>query len=141
MSNIKVRTLQDNQTLYGYAGKILRVDLSNRESRSETLSESTLKKYVGGTSLGVKYLYDEVDPGIEWSDPANRFFIGTGPLGGTKVGGTGSISVVTKGSLTGGMTCSQANGFFGAFLRFSGFDALIVQGAASEWVYLYIGQA
>jgi aldehyde:ferredoxin oxidoreductase len=138
VSNTKVRTLQNNQTLYGYAGKILRVDLSKKESRSETLSESTLKKYVGGTALGVKYLYDEVDPRIEWSDPANRLFIGTGPLGGTKVGGTGTISVVTKGSLTDGIACSQANGFFGAFLRFSGFDALIVQGAASEWVYLYI---
>ena len=138
MSNTKVKTLQDNQVLYGYAGKILRVDLSNRESRSETLSEATLKKYVGGTALGIKYLYDEVDPRIEWSDPANRFFIGTGPLGGTKVGGTGSISVVTKGPLTDGLACSQANGFFGAFLRFSGFDALIVQGVASEWVYLYI---
>jgi aldehyde:ferredoxin oxidoreductase len=138
MLNTTTRLLQDNRPVYGYAGKILRVDLSNRESKSEELSEATLKKYIGGTALGVKYLYDEVDPGIEWSDPANRLFIGTGPLGGTKVGGTGSISVVTKGALTNGIACSQANGFFGAFLKFCGFDAVVVQGAASEWVYLYI---
>lgn len=138
MLKTTTRLLQDNQPIYGYAGKILRVDLSNKESRSEELSEATLRKYVGGTALGIKYLYDEVDPSIEWSDPANRIFIGTGPLGGTKMGGSGCISVVTKGALTGGMACSQANGFFGAFLRFCGFDAVIIQGASPEWVYLHI---
>jgi aldehyde:ferredoxin oxidoreductase len=138
VSDIQNQTLQDNHIIYGYAGKILRVDLSKEESRTETLSEATLKKYIGGAALGIKYLYDEVDPRVEWSDPENRLFFGTGPLGGTKVGGTGSITVVTKGALTNGVASSQANGFFGAFLKFCGFDAVVVQGAAPEWVYLYI---
>ena len=111
---------------YGYAGKVRRVD------------ESTLRKYVGGTSLGVKYLYDEVPPGVAWSDPANRLFLGSGPLGGTTVPGSGTFSVVTKGPLTDGAVTSQANGFFGAYLRFAGYDAVLVQGAANRWLYLVI---
>lgn len=138
MSGIQNQTLQSNNGIYGYAGKILRVDLNKGESKSEILSEATLRKYIGGTALGIKYMYDEVDPSIEWSDPENLLFLGTGPLGGTKVGGTGSISVVTKGALTNGIASSQANGFLGAFLKFCGFDAVVIQGAASEWVYLYI---
>ena len=54
------------------------------------------------------------------------------------MGGTGCIAVVTKGALTNGIASSQANGFFGAFLKFCGFDAILVQGAAPKWVYLYI---
>ena len=132
------QTLMENTTVYAYAGKVLRVDLSKGESRSESLSEATLRQYIGGTALGIKYLYDEVDPRIDWSDPENRMIFGAGPLTGTKVGGTGGIAVVTKGALTNGVASSQANGFFGAFLKFCGFDALVIQGAAPEWVYLYI---
>ena len=65
-------------------------------------------------------------------------FLGSGPLGGTRISGSGRIAVVTKGPLTNGMASSQANGFFGAFLRFNGFDAIILQGTAPEWSYLYI---
>jgi aldehyde:ferredoxin oxidoreductase len=123
---------------YGYAGKILRVDLTRGENTADTLSEAFLRKYIGGATLGIKYIFDEVPPGVEWSDPENRLFIGTGPLGGTSVGGSGTVSVATKGALTNGMASTQANGFFGAFLRFSGFDGIILQGAAPDWVYLYI---
>lgn len=124
--------------LYGYNGNILRVDLSKGKTVSETLDEATLRKYVGGASLGIKYVYDEVPPETEWSAHENRLFFGSGPLGGTRIHGSGSIAVVTKGALTNGIASSQANGFFGVFLRFSGFDAIIVQGAAPKWTYLYI---
>jgi len=124
--------------IYGYAGKILRVDLSNGDIIPETLDEALLRKYIGGVSLGAKFLYDEVPPGIEWSAPENRIFLGSGPLGGTKIGGSGTIIGVTKGALTHGGASSQANGFFGAYLRSCGFDAILLQGSAPRWVYLYI---
>jgi len=102
------------------------------------LDEATLRKYFGGTCLGAKYLHDEVDPKIDWSHPENRLFVGSGPIGGTRVPGSGCISFVTKGAMTNGAASTQANGFFGAFLKFSGFDAVILQGAASDWKYLYV---
>ncbi|MFC1533735.1 aldehyde ferredoxin oxidoreductase family protein [Thermodesulfobacteriota bacterium] len=123
---------------FGTTGKILRVDLDNNEIRDEFLDESVLRKYLGGTSLGVKFLFDEVNPGINWSDPENRFFLGSGPLGGTRIPGSGSFSVVTKGAMTNGVASTQANGYFGAYLKFSGYDGILIQGAASDWKYLYI---
>jgi aldehyde:ferredoxin oxidoreductase len=122
----------------GYMGKILRVDLSKGETTEEFPDQSTLRQYVGGTGLGIKYLYDEVPPEVQWNDPKNRLIFATGPVGGTRLGGSGSISVVTKGPLTNGATSTQTNGFIGAFLKFSGFDAIIAQGASPKWVYLYI---
>ncbi|MDO8637753.1 MAG: aldehyde ferredoxin oxidoreductase N-terminal domain-containing protein, partial [Dehalococcoidia bacterium] len=124
--------------LFGYAGKILRVDLSSGKISSETLDEATCRNYLGGTGLGAKILYDEVPPGVNWDAPANRLIMASGPLGGTRIGGSGTFSVVTKGAQTQGATSTQANGFFGAFLRLSGFDALVIQGAAPKWSYLYI---
>ncbi|MFC1986874.1 aldehyde ferredoxin oxidoreductase family protein [Chloroflexota bacterium] len=124
--------------LYGYAGKLLRVDLTNEKITDEELNEETARKYLGGTGLGVKYLYDEVPAGVEWSDEGNRLILASGPLGGTKIAGTGTITVVTKGALTNGAVASQANGFFGAFLKFAGYDGIVIQGKAKRWVYLHI---
>src|SRR3990167_4806720 len=123
---------------YGYAGKVLRVNLDTEQISEDLLDEPTARKYLGGTGLGVKYIYDEVPPGVEWSDPANRLFIGSGPLGGTTVPGSGTFSVVTKGPMTNGMATTQANGFWGAFLRFAGYDGVLVHGASDKWVYVYI---
>ncbi len=127
----------------GYAGKILRVDLSVGHAYSEPLDEATLRKWVGGVGLGAKYLYDEVPPGVEWAQPENRLILTTGPLAGSGVFGAGTFNVVAKGPMTNLAGSSQANGFLGAYLKFAGFDGIIIQGAAPYLVYLWIkgGQA
>lgn len=126
------------QTEGGYMKKFLRVDLGNMKVRTEEISEETIKQYVGGTGFGAKFLYDEVPPGVEWNDPRNRMMFFSGPLGGTRVSGSGCFSVVTKGPMTNMAGASQANGLFGAYLRLAGLDGFIVQGAAQDWVYLFI---
>ncbi len=122
----------------GYVGKILRVDLSNGKIRTEDLQESMVKKWVGGVGFGVKYLYDEVPPGVEWSDPENRLILTTGPLAGSGVSGAATFNVTSKGPMTNLAGSSQANGFFGAYLKFSGFDGIVLQGASPHLVYLRI---
>ena len=122
--------------LYGYGGKLLRIDLTNEKVTEENLDEATLRKWVGGTGLGAKYLFDEVPAGVGWADEKNRLILASGPLGGTRIGGSGNVSVVTKGALTTGAAACQANGFFGAYLRFSGTDGIILQGKARRWLYL-----
>ena len=124
--------------LFGYNGKLLRIDLTQNNVTSENLYEDKLRKYIGGASLGIRYLSDEVSPDITWKHPDNILFFGSGPLGGTRISGSGSIAVVTKGALTNGATSTQANGFWGSYLRFSGYDGLIIKGGAAKWVYLYI---
>ena len=122
----------------GYAGRFFRVDLSEGEVTEEKLDEAMLRKYVGGTGLGAKFLYEEVPPRVGCSDPENRLILASGPFGGTKVAGSGTFSVVTKGCQTNGAVSSQANGFLGAYLKFSGADGLIIQGAAEKLSYLYV---
>jgi len=124
--------------LGSYMGKILRVDLTREQITEEKLQEATLRKYLGGTGLGVKIMYDEVPAGVEWSDPANRMIWTAGVLAGTKAPGSGLYAVATKGPLTNLFVAAHANGFFGARLKLAGYDAVIVQGAAKRWVYLYI---
>lgn len=122
----------------GYTGKILRVDLNLLKAEIEDLRSEVLVQYVGGTGLGAKYLYNQVSPGIEWNDPGNSLIFFSGPLGGTRVSGSGTFSAVTKGPMTNLAGASQANGFGGAFIKFAGFDGILIQGAASKWVYLFI---
>lgn len=138
MTDSKEQSLPNNQRINGYTGNILRIDLSTGKNSGTSFDKDTLRKYVGGATLGIKTLYDEVTPGTEWSDPDNRLLFFSGPLGGTRIGGSGAIAVVTIGALTNGIASTQANGFFGAFLRLSGYDGIILQGASPDWVYLHI---
>lgn len=122
----------------GYAGRVLRVDLSAGTIEFEHTDEQTRRKWVGGSGFGAKVLYEEVPPDVQWADSANRLILATGPLAGTSVMGSGTFGVVTKGPMTNGATTTQANGFLGAYMKFAGFDAVVVQGAAERWQYLYL---
>ena len=119
-------------------GRYLRVDLSEGRIWTDQLDEDTYRACVGGTGYGTKVLYDEVGPGVGWSDPENRIIVASGPLGGTRVNGSGTVSVVTKGPMTNGAATSQANGFLGAFMRSNGFDGVVIQGASSRLCCLHI---
>lgn len=127
-----------SKKIFGYAGKLLRVDLTEGKVIPQPLDEDVLRNYLGGTGLGVKILYEEVPPIVQWADPQNRIIFASGPLGGTRVPGSGTYAVVTLGAINNGACTSQANGFFGAYMRFSGFDGIVVQGASEDWVYLHI---
>jgi aldehyde:ferredoxin oxidoreductase len=114
------------------------VDLGAGRAWSVPWTPEEMRTYVGGVGLGAKILYDEVPPEVGWDHPENRLVLATGPLAGLPVWGTGGLTVVTRGAGTDGGTSSQANGFFGAALKASGYDAIVVQGQAPRWVYLYV---
>jgi aldehyde:ferredoxin oxidoreductase len=122
----------------GYAGKLLRVDLTTGTIRTEPWSPEDMRRMIGGVGLGAMILYREVPAKAGWDHPDNRLVMATGPLAGLPVWGTGGLTVVTRGAGTNGPTSTQANGFFGANLKYSGYDAIILQGIAKKWVYLYI---
>jgi aldehyde:ferredoxin oxidoreductase len=88
--------------------------------------------------LGAKYLYEEVQPGVGWDHPDNRLIWTTGPLAGTDVAGAATFNVTAKGPLTELAGATQANGFFGAYLKFCGYDGIIFQGRAPRLVYLLL---
>src|SRR5215212_3142814 len=108
--------------------RVLRVDLSSGRTSVEEVAPDVVRKWVGGTGLGVHYLYQEVPPGVDWDDPRNKVIIATGPLANTRLSGTGTISAVFKGPMTNLAGATQANGYLGAFMRSQGYDGLIIQG-------------
>jgi len=122
----------------GYAGKLLRVNLSTGKVSAQPWRPEEMRECVGGIGLGAKILYDEVGARVHWDHPDNRLIMATGPLAGLPVWGTGGLTVVTRGALTDGATSTQANGFFGATLKYSGYDAIVIQGQAKKLSYLYI---
>jgi len=121
-----------------YIGRVLRVDLSAGKFTDERVDPQILRDFVGGSGVGVRMLYSEVPPSVKPLDPENRLIFASGPLAGTRVPGSGTYSVVTKGPITGFLTAAQANGYFGARMRFAGYEFIILQGVAPEWQYLYI---
>ena len=69
--------------IYGYAGKILYVDLSSRTIKKETLSEELIRGYIGSLGINSKLAYDLIEPGADPLSPKNCIVLGTRPLGGT----------------------------------------------------------
>jgi aldehyde:ferredoxin oxidoreductase len=126
---------------YGIKGKTLRINLSDQSIKEEELSIEYLLSYIGGDGLGARILYDEVPPGIEALDPENRLVFAAGPLVGTKAQSACLHSVITKSPTTGfTIINSHACGYWGPRLKFSGFDAIVFEGRASNPAYLYITQ-
>lgn len=124
--------------MYGYNGKILRVNLTTRTVKVEALDEAKARKYIGGRGFGTKMMMDEVDPKVDALSPANKLMIVTGPLTGTATPTGGRYMAVTKSPLTGTIASSNSGGYFGAELKFAGWDAIILEGKASAPVYLNI---
>jgi aldehyde:ferredoxin oxidoreductase len=125
-------------TMFGWTGKVLRVDLTNLSSSIEDLDRKAAEQYIGGLGLGAKYLYDEIDPTVEPFSPENKLLFVTGPLTGTGAPAGNRYVVVTKSPLTGAIANSTAAGEFGTNLKYAGFDMVILEGKASHPVYLFI---
>ena len=127
--------------LGGYAGKLLRVDLSAGRISEEPLpSDDILRKYIGGLGLGAKIIYDEVPLHVKALDPENRLVIMTGPLTGTNVPSASDWTVTSLRHELDSKTIqgSHSHGYWGAYLKMNGIDGIIFQGAAASPVYLWI---
>ncbi|MDK2918702.1 MAG: aldehyde:ferredoxin oxidoreductase [Candidatus Petromonas sp.] len=124
--------------MYGYTGKILRVDLKEKSCKVEKLDLEKAKKYLGGRGLGTKILSEEVDPTIDALSPENKMIIISGPLTGTPTPTGGRYMVVTKSPLSETVACSNSGGYWGAELKSAGYDAIIVENKADKPVYIAI---
>ena len=122
----------------GWQRKILRVDLTKGTAEAEPLNMEWAQKYLGERGLATKYLMENMDPKVDAMSPENVLIFATGPLTGTMASTSGRYAVVTKGPLTGAISCSNSGGKFGAELKFAGYDMMIVEGKAAEPVYLHI---
>lgn len=123
---------------YGWTGNVLRVDLSRPLVTVEELDHRTAVDFIGGRGLGVKYLYDEIDPAADALGPRNKLIFATGPLTGTGAPGGSRYMVVAKGPLTGAIGEASAGGAFATAIKYAGYDMIILEGKAQRPVYLWI---
>ncbi len=123
---------------YGYTGRILRVDLTERQIEVETRGEEFYRKYLGGRGLIGYYLLNETRPGIDPFSPENLLIFAAGPLTGAALSGQGRNGVGAKSPLTSGFGNAEGGGYWGAELKRAGFDAVILTGRADSPVYLWI---
>jgi len=126
------------QITNGYNGKILRVNLSNNDIRTETISDDFCRKYLGGAGFIAHFLWQELEKGIDPLGPKNKLIFAVGPLTGIPLSGTGRNCIGTKSPLTGGIAKSEVGEYWGAELKRAGYDALIIEGRSEKPVYLSI---
>ncbi len=124
--------------MFGYMGKILRVDLTTSRISEEALREEDCKMFLGGSGLATKYLFDEVPKGADPLGPDNALIFMTGPLTGTESPSAGRYCVVTKSPLTGFWAEANSGGNWGVYLKSSGYDGIIFKGISPRPVYLVI---
>lgn len=124
--------------MFGFQGKILRVNLTDGRVSVEDLDPVLAKDYVGGRGLATKIFADEVSPAVDALSPENKIIMATGPLSGTPTPTGGRYMVITKSPLTGTIASSNSGGYWGAELKFAGYDMVIVEGKAEKPVYLYV---
>lgn len=123
----------------GYNSRTLYINLTDLNIREKKISNEMKEKLIGGRGFGLWYLWNSVNPETKWNDPENEIIISTGPVGGiTQYPGAGKSTVVTLSPLTGIPIDSNVGGYFGPYLKFSGFDALEIHGKAEENVVIFI---
>jgi len=127
-----------DKKLYGYAGRMLRVDLTSGKVSVEPTPEDLARNYLGGRGFVARLLWDELRPGIDPLSPENKVVMASGPLSGVFLPGSGKIEFGTKSPQTGIYGEGNMGGHLAGELKFAGYDAVIFEGAAAKPSYIYI---
>jgi aldehyde:ferredoxin oxidoreductase len=125
--------------LFGYAGRVLYVDLDSGKTRVEALNMDYAKKYIGGMGLGMRLWLDNSKQGVDPLSPQNPLVLAIGPISGTifPTAGNGH-AFVAKSPATFGVGEAVAHGTFGSEMKRAGYDAIIITGKSEKPIYLWI---
>ncbi|MBT0664675.1 hypothetical protein KI809_10230 [Geobacter pelophilus] len=117
----------------GYTNRILEIDLNDSAIAITPLDPQVRDYFIGGRSLGLYLLHRSITLETKATDPANPLILANGPLGGIpQFPGTAKAMAVALSPLTGVPGVSNFGGYFGAFLKYAGFDAIKVTGTAGR---------
>jgi aldehyde:ferredoxin oxidoreductase len=123
----------------GYANQTLSVDLSALSLSARPVTDQMKETFVGGKGFDLWLLWNAVGGTTKWNDPENALCIASGPLGGTPIyPGSGKSLVTSISPTTGSVMDSNVGGFFGPYLKFSGFDAMEIRGKATAPMVIFI---
>lgn len=136
---LKEMSYEPKELYRGYSDRVLYINLDDNTVKEKTVSEEVKKKFIGGKGYGLKLLWDATKPETKWNDNENEIIICPGPIAGiTQYAGAGKSLVVSISPMTDIVIDSNVGGYFGPFLKFSGFDALEIQGKAKNDVVIVI---
>ncbi len=122
----------------GYAGQLLRVDLSEGLISKEPLPERLVRDYIGGRGFCARLLWEEVPQGADPLGPDNRVVVASGPLAGIFMPAGGKVEMAAKSPATGGYGDSNMGGHLAAEMKYAGYDVIVFQGKAASPVFLYV---
>ena len=128
------RSIKTNSCL---AGQILRVDLFTQKISTEATNKYA-EMTLGGRGVNSLIMINEIKPGTQWYDPDNLLCFGVGSLVGTLAPGACRVDVSTINAFSGGKGSANVGGFWGAELKYAGYDHIIISGKSKKPVYLYI---
>jgi aldehyde:ferredoxin oxidoreductase len=124
--------------MYGFRGKLLRVDLEREKISYQTVAEDVAKKLLGGRGLGAKILYDELRPGIDPLGPENLLIFMTGPLQGGIIPGQTRYVAMAKSPQSYGLGEAHAAGSIGPEIKYAGYDGIVISGVSKKPVYIWV---
>ena len=119
-------------TIEGYAGTILRVDMTTGQARKESLPDRLVRDYVGGRGFVARILWDEVPQGADPLGPDNKVVMAAGPLSGAFVPAGGKVAFGAKSPASGGYGDSNMGGHVASEMKYAGYDVIVFEGAASQ---------
>jgi len=123
---------------YGYAGTVLRINLSTGKIARNELERELIRGFIGGRGFNSKRLFEEIPYGLDPLSPENKLMFATGPLVGTMFPTACRFNVSAKSPLTGILGDSNAGGHFAAEMKYAGYDQIIIEGRSREPVYISI---
>ena len=116
------------ENTYGWVGKILKIDLTNRKiSTIDTMAYAY--EYIGGRGIADRIAYEEISGDVDGFDPENRLIIMSGPLTGTMAPASGRVEFAGVAPQTyprPWYTRANMGGRFGSELKYSGFDGIVI---------------
>ena len=119
-------------TMLGYQNCVLRLNLTNKTFSTEPLNMEFAEKYIGSKGLAIRYLYEELKPGIDPLGPDNKLLLTTGPMTGTNVPCSGKLSIAAKSPATGTINDCSIGGHVSLKIKYAGYDMIVLEGALDK---------
>ncbi len=126
------------QRYNGFWGRILRINLTDSSIMVEDLEPILYRKYMGGRNLALYFLLRELPKNLDPLSPENKLVFTTSITTGAPISGQGRHTAAALSPLTGGLADSQCGGWWGAELKFAGYDGLVIEGKSAKPVYILI---
>ncbi|MGB9722658.1 MAG: aldehyde ferredoxin oxidoreductase family protein [Chloroflexia bacterium] len=124
--------------MFGFFGRVLRIDLSNRTWTVEEVPDQVLAQYLGGKGLAAYLLLEHAPAGVDPLAPENPLIVATGPASSSGLPPASRYGLFSKSPQTGIFAESYAGGHVAPLIKATGYDAVVLQGAGERPVFLEV---